>query len=68
MANIVRADGTEYASLSELHDDWRNAVVILRKVSAHGLGPITAPGYVRPAEDGAHPAVPFETEKMAISC
>ena len=60
MANIVRPDGSDYDSLDEIHADWRNAVVILRKVSAHGLGPITAPGYVRPADDGVHLAVPFK--------
>ena len=48
MANIVRPDGSDYDSLDELHADWRNAIVILRKVSAHGLGPITAPGYRPP--------------------
>jgi hypothetical protein len=60
MANIVRPDGSDYDNLDELHADWRNAVVILRKVSAHGLGPITAPGYARPADDGVHLAVPFK--------
>jgi hypothetical protein len=60
MANIERADGSDYDTLAELHDDWRNAVVILRKVSAHALGPITAPGYERESDDGAHRAVPFE--------
>jgi hypothetical protein len=60
MANIVRRDGTDYDSLAELHTDWRNAVVILRKVSAHGLGPITAPGYRRPPDDGMHLAVPYK--------
>jgi DNA polymerase elongation subunit (family B) len=58
MANIVRPDGSDYDSLADLHADWRNAVVILRKVSAHGLGPITASGYVRPPDDGLHLAVP----------
>ena len=37
-----------------------SASVILRKVSAHGLGPITAPGYKRPPDDGVHLAVPFK--------
>jgi hypothetical protein len=60
MANIVRPDGSDYDNLDELHADWRNAVVILRKVSAHGLGPITAPGYARPPDDGVHLAVPFK--------
>jgi DNA polymerase elongation subunit (family B) len=60
MANIVRPDGSDYDSLAEMHADWRNAIVILRKVSAHGLGPITAPGYVRPADDRVHLAVPFK--------
>ena len=44
MANIVRPDGTHYDNLEDLHADSMNAVVILRKVSAHGFGPITAPG------------------------
>ena len=59
MANIVRPDGTDYDNLEDLHADSMNAVVILRKVSAHGLGPITAPGYKRPP-DGAHLAVPYK--------
>jgi hypothetical protein len=66
MANIERADGADYDTLAELHDDWRNAVVILRKVSAHGLGPITAPGYEREPDDGVHRAVPFEYDGGAI--
>ena len=49
MANIVRPDGTDYDNLEDLHADGMNAVVILRKVSAHGLGPITAPGYKSPS-------------------
>ncbi len=60
IANIVRPDGSDYDSLEDLHADWRNAVVILRKVSAHGLGPITAPGYALPPDDGVHLAVPFK--------
>ena len=63
MANIVRKDGTDYDTLSEMRDDGCKAVVILRKVSAHGLGPITAPGYARPPDDGVHLAVPFKKNK-----
>ena len=68
MANIVRRDGTDYDSLAELHTDWRNAVVILRKVSAHGLGPITAPGYRRPPDDGMHLAVPYQVRRRWRPC
>jgi DNA polymerase elongation subunit (family B) len=60
MANIVRADGSDYDNLEDLHADGLNAAVTLRKVSAHGLGPITAPGYVRLSDDGMHLAVPYE--------
>ena len=60
MANIVRTDGTDYDTIEDLTRRWLNAVVILRKVSAHGLGPITAPGYTRPADDGVHIAVPYK--------
>ena len=35
LANIVRADGSDYDSLAELHADAANAIVIVRKVSAH---------------------------------
>jgi hypothetical protein len=62
LANITRKDGLDYETLSEMRDDWANAVVILRKVSAHGLGPVTAPGYTRLPDDNEHPAVDFERD------
>ena len=62
MANITRKDGSDYDTLSELHNDADNALVVLRKVSAHGLGPITAPEYKRSPDDGVHKAVSFEKD------
>jgi hypothetical protein len=48
MANIVRADGSDYDGIEQIRADavrGEMPVVILRKVSGHGLGFITAPAY-----------------------
>jgi hypothetical protein len=60
MANIVRKDGSEYADLDDLHKDRKNAVVILRKVSSHGLGQISAPDYIPEDAQQPHQAVPYK--------
>lgn len=44
-ANIVRADGSDYETREAMFADADGARVILRKVSGHGLGAISAPGY-----------------------
>jgi hypothetical protein len=69
MANIVKADGSEYADIEEMRRDRdnkvlktinRRPVVILRKVSSHGLGQITAPNYIPEDKDQPHKAVPYK--------
>jgi DNA polymerase elongation subunit (family B) len=67
MANIVKADGSEYADIEEMQTDRdnkklsfadRHPVVILRKVSSHGLGQISAPNYMAEDKGQPHKAVP----------
>ena len=62
LANIVNKDGSEYEELEVLYKDRANAVVILRKVSSHGLGHITAPSY-KPEGAQPHKAVPHKKDK-----
>jgi hypothetical protein len=62
MANIVKPDGSEYADVNEIYADRKNAVVILRKVSSHGLGHISAPSY-EPSEKQPHLAVPYAKDE-----
>ncbi len=53
MANIVRKDGADYDDIEQIRTDvtkGKMPVVILRKVSGHGLGFITAPSY-KPSND-----------------
>jgi DNA polymerase elongation subunit (family B) len=59
MANIVKQDGSEYTDLEDLYRDRKQATVILRKVSSHGLGHISAPSYI-PFDEQPHLAVPYK--------
>jgi hypothetical protein len=61
MANLVKADGSDYDNLSDLYTDRSNVVVILRKVSSHGLGHISAPSY-KPNDERQHLAVPYKKD------
>jgi hypothetical protein len=48
MANIIREDGSEYDDIEQIRAEaarGKTPLVILRKVSGHGLGFITAPAY-----------------------
>ncbi len=61
MANIVKEDGSDYDTIEEIHAAMRSSLppqIILRKVSGHGLGHITAPKY--------SPAFSVELPHMAI--
>jgi hypothetical protein len=42
---VCEADWSDYATRDEMFTDAANAHVVLRKVSGHGLGAISAPGY-----------------------
>jgi hypothetical protein len=61
LANITRKDGTDYDTIAELNKDANNALIVLRKVSGHGLGHISAPGY-SPVESIKHLAVPYNAD------
>ena len=58
LANITRQDDTDYDTVEELETDAKNAVIVLRKVSGHGLGHISAPSY-SPVDNINHSAVPY---------
>jgi hypothetical protein len=48
----------DYDTVEALKTDAKNAVIVLRKVSGHGLGHISAPSY-SPADNINHLAVPY---------
>ena len=65
LANITRQDGSDYDTIKELKADAKKAVIVLRKVSGHGLGHISAPSYA-PLENINHLGVPYSSKGEAL--
>ena len=63
LANIVKPNGDDYADIDEMKKDAANAHVILRKATGHGLGHVTAPGYI--SFQPSHDAAPWTETKSA---
>ena len=63
LANIVKLNGDDYADIDEMKKDAANAHVILRKATGHGLGHVTAPGYI--SFQPSHDAAPWTETKSA---